>query len=614
MAEQEPSVAVDAESVRAHLEKVLACGAFTHAGRLSRLLRFAVEQVIAGRGDELKEYVIGVSVFAKGESFDPRIDPGVRVETHRLRAKLKRYYESEGKDDPVRIELPKGSYAPVFTRRPAPRRWARRKALAAAAALLVLAAGVYWAATQRDRPRSEPAGEISSIAVLPFANLSADEDQEIFCDGITEELINTLSKVEGLRVISRTSAFQFKGKASDVREVGRRLNVGAVLEGSVRKAGATLRITAQLVKAADGYHLWSGAYEREIKDVFAVQEEISRSIANALRVRLTRSLAESRTTDVEAYNFYLKGRYHWNKRTEEGLRRSIEYFEQSIARDRKWAVSHAALADSYALLASYGVVAPAEAMKKAKEAASEALRLDETMAQAHATLGFVRSFREWDWRAAEQEYKRAIELNPGYATARQWYAGCLRAVGRTDEALAEMKRAQELDPLSLAAGRDLGRVFLSMRQYERAVEQYRKVLELEPNFPSAYMHLGMAYEEMRMHREAVEALEKARSLPGASPLVLGALGRAYAVSGRRGEAERLLGELESLSRRRHVSPVSRAFISIGLDDKDRALEWLERACAEHDPWIAWLKADPVFDTLRADPRFQRLLRKVGLAL
>jgi TolB-like protein/Flp pilus assembly protein TadD len=458
------------------------------------------------------------------------------------------------------------------------------------------------------------APELSSVAVLPFSDLSPQKDQDYFCDGITEELTNALAKIEGLRVVSRTSAFQFKGKVSDIRKIGEQLNVGTLLEGSVRRAGNKLRITAQLVKVSDGYHLWSGTYNRETEDVFAIQEEISRAIVNALEVRLVagpgRPLVEGHTENLRAYNLYLQGRYHWNKRTETGTRKGIEYFEQAIAEQPNYAAAHAGLADSYALLAS--VARPKDVMPKAKAAALKTLEIDNTFAQAHASLAFVLSFYDWDWPAAEREYQRAIELNPGNATAHQWYSGYLRAVGRMDQAFNEMKRAQELDPLSLAAGRDMGRLFRSMRQYDRAIEQYRKVLELDPNFPSAYMHLGMAYEEKRMYKEAVAAFEKARSLGGANSLILGSLGHGYAVSGNRPGAERLLEELRDLSMRGYASPISRVLIYIGLGERDRAFEWLDRAYEEHDPWLAWLKADPIFDSLRADPRFDILLKKLGL--
>jgi len=618
---------ISVESIGAELGKILASGTFAHAERLSRLVRFTVEQTIQGHGDELKEYLLGVKVFDRGESFDPRIDPVVRVEAHRLRSKLKAYYESEGRDDPVRIEYLKGSYAPVFRRGAGPasgadrvRAWVRRrKTLAGLAVLLVVTLAIYWVAGAllgTRRPAPVPPVAPASVAVLPFADVSPEQDQEYFCDGITEELINALAKVEGLRVVSRTSAFEFKGKAYDIRKIGDQLNVSTVLEGSVRKAGNRLRITAQLVKVADGYHLWSGTYDRELKDVFAIQEEISRAIVDALRLRLVgapnQRLVREETRNLEAYNLYLKGRYHWNKRTEEGLQKSIEYFEQAIREEPNWASIYAAVADSYALLASYGVLPPAYAMPKAKTAALRALGSDDTLAQAHASLGFVRSFYDWDWGGAEREYKRAIELNPGYATARHWYSGCLRALGRLEEAMAEIKRAQELDPLSLAIGRDLGRTYQSSRQFDRAIEQYRRVLELDPNFPSGYVHLGMAYEDKLMHREALAAFQKARALPGGNPLTTGALGHCYAASGNRGEAEKLLEELEGLSGRRYVSPISRALIYIGLGEKDRAFVWLEKAYAEHDPWLAWLKVDPIFDSLRADARFTDLLKRVRL--
>jgi serine/threonine-protein kinase len=610
---------VPAESVRAELDSILRSETFAHAERLSRFLRFAVEQAIQGQADQFKEYLLGVQVFDRGESFDPRLDPVVRVEAHRLRSKLKQYYEAEGREDPVGIEFPKGGYVPVFKSRATParsraalRRPGRWKMAALLVGALVAGAAVYWVA--RPGPRSSV--RLSSIAVLPFTDLSQERDQEYFCDGITDELINALAKVEGLHVVSRTSAFQFKGKASDVRKIGEQLNVGSVLEGSVRKAGHRLRITAQLVKAVDGYQLWSGTYERELKDVFAIQEEISRAIVNALRVPLAgeqgRRLVEGPTANLEAYSLYLRGRFYWNKRTEGGLKRSIQHFEQAIAAEPDYAVAWAGLADAYALLASYGESPPREVMPKARTAAVKALEIDNTLAQAYVSLGFVRSFYDWNWEGAEREYQRAIELNPGYATAHHWYSGCLRAVGRVQESLAEIQRALELDPLSLAMGRDMGRTLRSMRQPDRAIEQFRKVLELDPSFPSGYVHLGMAYEDRGMYREALAALQKARTLPGSNPLTAGALGHCYAASGQPEEARKLLGELEELSRKRYVSAISRALIYAGLGEKDGAMEWLEKAYQDHEPWLGWLNADPVFDGLRGEPRFTNLLKKVRL--
>jgi serine/threonine-protein kinase len=600
---------IPAESVEEELRRILRSKAFSHSERLSQLLRFTIERALQGEADHLKEYVLGVEALQKGEGFDPRMDPAVRVEFHRLREKLKSYYDGEGRESRLRIEYPKGSYAPVFKVAALGR--PKRLWLILTAAAVLTAAVVAWLALSRRAGTGKP--PLTSIAVLPFANFSPEQDQDYFCDGMTDALINALAKVEGLRVVSRTSAFEFKRKAKDIRRIGEQLSVGSVLEGSVQRVGNKVRITAQLIKVADGYHLWSGTYAREMEDVFALQEEISQAIVNALRARLPGRLVAAQTGNLEAYNVYLKGRYHWNKRTEGDLRRSVEYFQQAIAADPHWAVSYAALSDSYVMLASYGAVAPKEAMPKAKKAAEKALAVDPALADAHAALGFVRSFYEWDWPGAEHAYQRAIELNPGYATARHWYSGCLRAMGRLEEAMTEIKRAQELDPLSVAIGRDLGRVYHLRRQYDQAIEQYRRVLELDPNFPSGYLHLGMAYEGKLRYEEALAAFQKAQTLPGGNPLILGASGHCYAASGNLAEARRALTELDELSRRRYVAPISRALIYIGLGDRDRAFQWLEKACEERDPWLAWLNVEPVFDSLRSDPRFPRLLRRVGLA-
>lgn len=615
---REPSV----EAVRRQLEKILASKGFAHSERLNRFLRFIIEQTIEGRGNQIKEYLLGVEVFGKDESFDPRIDTLVRVEAHRLRARLKAYYAAEGRDDPILIDLPKGAYAPVFRRRVSgPGGWLRNhwKVSAAVGVMVLAALGVYWAIHLGKRqhvPETEAPSAPASIAVLPFADLSPEKDQEYFCDGITDELINTLAQVPGLRVVSRTSTFAFKGKPQDVRQIGRQLNVRVVLEGSVRKIGDQMRVTAQLASVADGYHLWSKTYEGNLRDVFAIQDEISRAIVSALRVQLVgegRTLAGKRHSDnPDAYHLYLKGRYQWNKRTEEGLKKGIEYFEQAIAADPDYALAYVGVADCYAMLASYGVSPPREVMPKAKQAAAKALQMDDALAEACASLGLVKSFFDWDWLGAEQEYKRAIELNPNYATAHQWYSGCLRAMGRLDEALAEIRKAEELDPLSLVITRDVGRVYRLRRQHDLAIEQYRKALELEPDFPSAYLHLGLEYQATLQRDKAVATLEKGRSLSGANPLMTGGLGYCYASLGRTGEALRLLEELKQLSKKRYVSPITPAMIYIGMGRKDQAFEALEQAYEERDRWLAWLKVDPIFDSLRSDPRFGNLVRRVGL--
>ena len=632
--EGQPAAAAEipAEAVRAQLQKVLSSETFARAERLSRFLRFAVEQVLEGQGDKLKEYVVGVEVFQRQQDFDPRIDAVVRVEARRLRSHLKKYYETEGRNDPVWIDFPKGAYVPVFeARRPAADSWAWWRAwnrlppgsqpIAVLLALLLLVAGGWlavtpWRARWTSRARPADTGPpLSSILILPFSDLSPQHDQDYFCDGITDELISALTKVEGLRVLSQASAFQFKDKADDLSRIGQQLHVGTVLRGSVRREDSRLRVTAQLIRASDGAYLWSETFERAMKDLFAIQDEISRAVVQRLQVQLAgerRRLVRPYTENQEAHNLYLQGRHYWNQRTEDGLNKSIVSFERAVALDPKFALAYAALADSRALLASYGLSPPRQIMPKAKEAAVRALELDEGLGEAHASLAFVRFLYEWDWQGAERSYKRASELNPGYAIMHHWYAGYLRARGRLDEALAESRQAQALDPLSPAIGRDLGRVFHCQRRYDQAIEQYRKTLELEPGFPSGYLHLGLAYAQKAMYPEAVAACQKARELRGANPLTLAGLGYCYGRWGQRDKAQELLAELKRVSAQKYVSAFDLALIHIGLDQKDQAFEWLDKAREDRDGWLVWLNVDPVFDSLRPDPRFPALLKRVGL--
>jgi len=606
------------EAVRAQLERILASRTFAHAGRLSRLLRYAVEQALSGQADQLKEYVLGVQVFDKGEDFDPRIDPVVRVEAHRLRSRLRSYYETDGDRDPILIELPKGSYAAVFrARSPAARPGVRRRARSVALAGTATLAGLLaYAAVTRIWHPSVPAPPLS-VAVLPLANLSGDPGQDFFADGMTDAIIGDLATIGGLRVISRTSTMHYKQTQKRLPEIARELKVAYVVEGSLSRAGDHVRISAQLIEAATDRHLWAQRYERDLRDALALQKEVARAIAEGIKGRLTpqeqQRLAVARAVNPKAYEDYLKGRYQWGKRTEEGLRKSIEHFDQALTAEPGYALAYAGLAESYALLASYGVSPAHEVMPRARAAAQRALQTDDRLAEAYASLGFVKSFYDWDWRGAEQDYRRALERNPNCATARHWYAGYLRATGRLEEAIAEMRRAQALDPLSRAITRDLGRALYSMRRYDEATREHRQALDLDPDFPSGYLHLGMAYLAQAKNQEALTALLKARSLPGGNPLILGALGLCHGALGRQADARKILAELEARSRSEYVSPMSRVFVHIGLGQKDQAFQQLERACQERDGWVAWLKVDPVFDSLRGDPRFAGLLRQVGLA-
>jgi TolB-like protein/Tfp pilus assembly protein PilF len=460
-------------------------------------------------------------------------------------------------------------------------------------------------------------GPENSIAILPFTDVSQERELEYLCDGIAEEIINSLTKVEGLRVVARTSAFSFKGKNEDMRDIGRTLNVGTLLEGSVRKAGNKLRITAQLINAADGYHMWSERFDREMEDVFAIQDEITLSIVDKLRITILgeekAALVKRYTEDVEAYNLYLKGRFFWNKRTETGYLKGLEYFRQAIDQDPGYALAHAGIADCYNLLGWYGYLAPQEAFPRARKAAEKARDLDGTLAEAHASLGWISVNHDWDWEKAENEYKRTLELNPSYATAHQWYSEYLTYMGRHEESIAEGQRALELDPLSLIINNDLGQVYYFARQYDDAIAQLRKTVEMDPSFVIAHFFLALAYGQKKMFEEAIREAEKAMTLSGDSDtLILAQLGIIHSHSGNENSAREVLARLRELTEVKYVSPFRVALIYVGLGENDRVFEWLERAYEERDHWIETLRVNPALDILRSDDRYQELLRKTGL--
>lgn len=475
-------------------------------------------------------------------------------------------------------------------------------------------AGRTLPASRRRRSRKA----INSLAVLPLANASADATTEYLSDGITESIINSLSQLPSLRVMASSTVFHYKGQETDPLTLGRDLGVRAVLTGRVLQLGDTLVIRTELVDVADGAQLWGEQYHRKLTDILAVQDEISREISEKLRMKLTgeekKRLTKRHTENAAAYQLYLKGRYYWNRRTEEGFKKAIDFFNQAIEEDSAYALAYAGLADCYALLGSdeYGALPAQEAMPKAKAAAVKALEIDDTLAEAHTSLAYVTWVYEWDTVGAEREYKRAIELNPNYATAHHWYAiSYLTALGRHQEALAEMKRAHELDPLSLIINSAVGWAFYFARQYDRAIEQYQKTLELDPNFSVARAKLAWAYEQKSMYEEATAELQQAVNLSRDRTWVA-SLGYTYAVSGKREETQKVVNKLKELSEQQHVPPYDIALIYAGLGDKDRAFEWLTRACEERSSWLVWLRVDPRFDSLHVDQRFTDLLRHVGL--
>jgi serine/threonine-protein kinase len=491
---------------------------------------------------------------------------------------------------------------------------ARRRILVPSAVVLLaltLTLGIEW------KKRSAAQRRIQSIAVLPLENLSFDPEQEYFADGVTEALITDLAKIRALRVISRTSVMVYKGARRPLPEIGQTLHVEAVLEGSVQRTGDRVQISVQLIQAATDRHLWAERYERDARDVLALQNEVARAVVQAIQVQLTPEeqgrLARAHPIQREAYEAYLKGRHFLNKRTAAGFQKAADYFQQATALQPDYALAYAELSNSYVLLGGYSILPPREVMPKARAAAVKALAMDDTLAEAHSTLGAVRHNFDWDWSGAEREFQQAIALSPGYPDAHIWYSLLLAGLSRHDEAIAEAKRAQESDPLSLIANAVVGRMFWLARQYDQAIKEELKTLDLDPNFGTAYFDLGRAYEGESRYDEAIEAFQRALRNSGDVILFKGYLGHAYAMAGKRGEALKVLDELQDLSQRRYVPSFVRASIYAGLGEKEQALIWLERAYAERNNWLVFLKVVPIFDSLRADPRFVDLMRRVGLS-
>jgi serine/threonine protein kinase/tetratricopeptide (TPR) repeat protein len=458
----------------------------------------------------------------------------------------------------------------------------------------------------------------SSIAVLPLVNLSGSPDTDYFGDGLAEELISMLMGVDGLRVAARTSSFRFRGTEIDVRDVGRQLKVGSILEGSVRKSGNKLRITVSLVNVADGFCLWSAKYDREMSDIFAIQDEISHAIVAGLRITLRgsadASIAPRPTSNPEAYNLYLQGRFFWNKRTAQDLQKGISCFKQATDLDSNFAAALAGLADCYATQAIYGVEAPADVIPLAREAAQKALAINHRLAEAHASLGFIRAAYDWDWQAAEKEFKRAAEISPRYATAHHWYAtNCLLPLRRFDQARAELQMACDLEPLSLVIRTTVGLQRLLERHFGEAIEVLRKVVALDENFGMAHFFLGQVYVEKQMFAEAVAELKMAETLAGYSSESVAALGVAYAGAGKNGETMLRLKELEERSRTGYVSPLLFTHLLLAMGEKDQALRCLKQAREIRACDLIWLNVRPAFDVLRNEPAFVEICSEVGLA-
>ncbi len=484
--------------------------------------------------------------------------------------------------------------------------------VAVAALLLTLNVG-GWRERLFSRP---PVGPISSLAVLPMENVSRDPEQEYFVDGMTEALISDLAKIGGLKVISRTSVMRYKATTKSLPEIAKELNVDAVVEGSVLRVGERVRITAQLIRAVTDEHLWTESYDRDLRDVLRLHSEVARTIAQEIKITLTPQvqarMVEARTINPEAYQAYLKGRFYWNKRTPDGLKKAVEYFEHAVALDPAWPLGYAGLADAYLLMPYWGSMRPSEAIPKARAEAAKALELDESLGEAHATMANIAVSYDWDWPTAEREYQRALALSPNYATAHHWYALYLLFMGLHDQAIREIKKAQELDPLSLVISVNVGGAHYVAGDFAQAESCFRKTLEFGPDFPAAHQFLARTlFRQGRLAEATTEAREAVRLSNNNSRLVA-VLGYVCAKAGQPEEARRILDELVAQPNEAYVAPTHFAFVHAGLDERDQMFDWLEKAYEERDVHLLETLTDPFLAPMRTDPRFADLVRRVGL--
>ena len=458
--------------------------------------------------------------------------------------------------------------------------------------------------------------EIHSVAVLPLEDLSGDPGQDYFADSMTEALITSLAKIRALRVISRTSVMRYKEARKSLPLIAHELNVDAVIEGSVLRVAERVRINVQLIHAVSDRHLWAESYERDFRDILSLQSDIAQQVADRVKVIVTpeerERLRSTRKVNPEAHEQYLKARYYWNKRSESGVSKAISYFRKSIDADPTYAEGYVGLADCYNILGYYNVLAPIEAYPKGKAAALKALEWDQSLGEAHATLGVVKRDFEWDWKGAEQEFQRAIELNPGCVEAYHWRGTLLCMLGRHSEGLREKTKALTLDPLSVVVRSDLARMYYYSRDYGQALEHFRAAIAMDADFGFAHLALAQVYEQMGMLDEARGTLQAALKLFGESPFALAKSGHHFAISGKRDEARRVLAHLGDLSRQKYVSPCDIAIIHTGLQENDAAFHWLEKAFQERSVWLGYLGLEPQWDPLRTDPRFTDLLRRVNL--
>jgi serine/threonine-protein kinase len=573
--------------VRQQLERILASTTFQQVDRLRRFLGFVALECLAGRRDSLKEYVVGIQVFGKEPSFDPRTDPVVRVQARRLRARLVRYYADEGKADDVVIELPKGGYAPVFARR------------------------------QDIPPARQSLGTTivsrNSACVLPFADHSPAGDLSYFCRGLREEIIHQLSSLRNLRVLACDESSESEHPEEHSRAAG---EAAVIITGSVRTAGDRVRVTAQFLDGVSRCYLWSTSIDGLKADVFETQERVASAVASKLASDLvelpTAGRRQPGTANLAAYNLYLQGRYHLSQRTEEGLLKAAEFFEKALAEDAQYGIAHAGLSDACALLAHYGVLRPADVWTKVAATAATAVMLDGDSAEAYTSLAHAKATQDWDWQGAEQDFRRAIALDPRYATAPHWYSmSVLVPTGRLDEAIERMLVAKSLDPVSAIIARDVATVYYYTRDYEAALEQCDSAIELNPHFPPAYLTLAFVQEQRNELDESEAALERAVHLAPKSPRSLGALARFLAVTEKRRQAFKVLHDMEALANDRYVAPFEFAAVHFSLGQIEESCAWFAKAIDDRNfEWLSF-RADPRWEPLLAHAKLGPVVARVG---
>jgi TolB-like protein len=578
-----PGLASD-KAVRQQLIRILTSKTFSQVDRLKRFVDFIVTESVEGRGSDLKEYVIGVQVFGKEASFDPRTDPIVRVQARRLRTRLARYYQDEGNADEIVVDLPKGGYAPVFK----PRGEAPAAKRSVAAALV---------------------GR-NTVAVLPWADYSPGGSLDYFCRGLRDETVQALTSLKALKVVALKPGVTPGGEAGAEPP-----DAALLITGGVRAAREQLRVTTHLVDGASGFYIWSDSIDVPLADPVAGQELVAKRISDKLAPEVfdgTGAVGVRRHSDnLAARNLYLQGRYHLNQRTEESLHKAVDFFEKAIIEDTQFSLAHSGLADAYSLLAHYGVLGPADVWAKAASNAASAVMLDGHSAEAHTSLAHVRATQDWDWAGAESAFLRAIQLNPRYPTGRHWYAmSCLVPLARLDEALEQVLLAQALDPVSSIIARDVAVVHYYRRDLEAALEQCDHTIELNPHFAPAYHTLGLVQEQRRDLDESAAAFRRAVDLAPHSLRMQGALARTLALSGRQQPAHETLVKLEEMAQTRYVSPFEFVTLHFALGDTENGYRWLVKACDDRCFEFLALKVDPRFDALRNDDRFAAVSRRV----